>query len=204
MSATTFYLIRHAQKEGGEGWLPGRKPGVHITPEGRAQAERLADALADVPFQSIYCSSLERVHETARPLCERLGMEWQAVDEITEMDFGEWTDRMIDDLDGSESWRRFNAFRSGTCAPRGELMLDVQARFVRKMIELRNLHPGGTVALFSHADPIRCAIAYFLGIPIDFFLRIQVDSASVSIIELDDYGPRVRCVNQNIIGPHVL
>ncbi len=204
MSATTFYLIRHAQKEGGEGWLPGRMPGVHITEEGRAQAERLADALADVPFQGIYCSSLERVYETARPLCERLGLPWNTVDEILEIDFGDWTNRTIGDLDGDEVWRRFNTFRSGTCAPRGELMLDVQARFVRKMIELQAVHSGGTVALFSHADPIRCAIAYFLGIPLDFFLRIEIDPASVSIIELDDYGPRVRCVNQNLIGQAIL
>jgi broad specificity phosphatase PhoE len=200
MSTTTFYLIRHARKEGGEGWLPGRMLGVHITREGRAQAEELADALAGVPFRAIYCSDLERVHETARPLSERLGLPLQATDEIAEIDFGEWTGQMVDDLDGIDEWRRFNAFRSGTRAPGGELMLDVQARFVRKMIELQELHAGDTIALFSHGDPIRCAVAYFLGIPLDFFLRIRIDSASVSIIELADYGPRVCCVNQNVIG----
>lgn len=198
MSKTTFYLIRHAQKEGGEGWLPGRMPGVSISEEGQVQAERLAEALAHVPLAAIYCSPMERVLETARPLAGRFGVHVQTVEEITEIDFGEWTSRTVDDLEGGDLWRRFNAFRSGTRAPGGELMLEVQARFVRWMIDLRSRHPDQRVAFISHGDPIRCAVCYFLGIPLDFFLRIQIDSASVSIVEIDDYGPRIRCINQNV------
>jgi probable phosphoglycerate mutase len=69
------------------------------------------------------------------------------------------------------------------------MVIEAQARMVGLMVELRDRHPDARVALFSHGDPIRAAIAYFLGSPLDLFRRIQVDVASVSVIGLDREGP---------------
>ena len=48
----------------------------------------------------------------------------------------------------------------------------------------------------SHADPIRAALAYFLGMPLDLLLRLEISPASVSVLQLDDWGPKVLCVNE--------
>ncbi len=70
-------------------------------------------------------------------------------------------------------------------------MLDTQARFVAGLEGLRAAHPDETIAVVSHADPIRAALLHCLGAPIDFFLRFDVRPASVSVVEIGDYGPRV-------------
>ena len=95
----------------------------------------------------------------------------------------------------SEEWRRFNHFRGGTRAPGGELMIETQARMIRRVQALKQEHEGETVGIVSHGDPLRAAVAFYMGIPIDMLLRFEISPASVSVVELSEWGARVMCVN---------
>ena len=80
-------------------------------------------------------------------------------------------------------------------SPGGESMLEIQARVVAEMLRLRERHRGECVALVSHGDVIRAAVAYFLGVPLDFILRFEISLASISVIAIGDGGPWVLGVN---------
>jgi probable phosphoglycerate mutase len=193
---TTFLLIRHAAHALGGDRIAGRTPGVPLSPDGRRQAEALAERLSDLPVRALYCSPIQRARETAGPLAERWCLPAQVREEISELDFGEWSGQPLDDLRPQERWQRFNRFRSGTRAPNGELMLETQARVVTFMQALREAQPDQLVALVSHGDVIKSAVAYYLGVPLDLFQRIEIGLASVSVIHVGDYGPWVLCVNE--------
>jgi probable phosphoglycerate mutase len=192
---TVFYLIRHAKHNFDSAALAGRLPNVHLSPEGKAQAVRLAERLANAPLKAIYCSPMERTIETAHIVASKQNLSPQIYEELTELDFGEWQGQQIDDLREVEQWRHFNTFRSGTRAPNGELMLEAQARIICFMQQLRERHRNEHVALVSHSDVLKSAIAYYLGVHLDMFQRIEITPASVSIVAIADYGPRVLCVN---------
>ncbi len=117
------------------------------------------------------------------------------MEELGEIRLGEWQGLTIQELDQRDDWKRFNTFRSGTPAPGGELMLETQARMVRQLLQLRQKHPTGTVAVVSHGDPLRAVLAFFLGIPLDFVLRFEISPASVSVVQLHEWGARVLCIN---------
>ena len=129
------------------------------------------------------------------------GIPIERVDELVEFGLGEWEGLGFGELDGRDDWRRFNTFRSGTRAPGGELMVETQARMVRQLDRLRERHPRETVAVVSHADPLRAAIAWFLGIPTDLTCRFELGTASVSVVEVHDWGARVRCLNHTGESP---
>jgi broad specificity phosphatase PhoE len=148
-----------------------------------------------VAIRAVYTSPLERAIETAEPIARRHGLELQQLQEIGEIHIGEWQGLTMQELDRRDDWRRFNTFRSGTRAPGGELMLETQTRMVRQLDLLRAKHPDETVALVSHGDPLRSALAYFLGIPLDLVLRVEVSPASLSIVQIHDWGARVLCLN---------
>lgn len=192
---TTFLLVRHAAHELGEGTLPGRKPGVRLNDEGRRQAAALADRLRRVPIDAVHTSPVQRVKETAEVTADRLGLPLVVSDALSEIDYGDWTGESFDALGPVERWHAWNAFRSGTRVPGGELMLTAQSRIVGEMIRLAEERPGARLALFSHGDPIRAAIAYWLGVPLDLFLRIRISLASVSVVHLSERGPSVLGVN---------
>ncbi len=193
---TTFYLIRHAAHDWLGRGIAGRLPGVHLNAVGREQAERLALRLGGVPFAAVYASPLERARGTAEPLAARRGLPTETLDDIHEMNFGAWTGKTFAELDADPLWQPFNTFRSGTRIPGGgETLAEAQLRMVTAMENLRERHPNNAVALVGHGDPIRAAVAYFLGVPLDLMGRMEVEPASVSVVALADWGPRVLRVN---------
>jgi probable phosphoglycerate mutase len=175
--------------------MTGRLAGINLNDAGRAQAEKLAERLREVPIAAIYSSPLERTVQTAQPLASRISKSVVTRERLIEIEIGEWSGLTFEQLDKDPLWRRFNKFRSSTRAPGGELMLDVQSRITDEMEDLRGRHEGQTVALFSHADVIKAAVAHYAGIPLDLFHRIQIDPASVSVIGLGFEEPRVLRLN---------
>jgi probable phosphoglycerate mutase len=198
---TTFLLVRHATNDAiGKRvvcWLPG----VHLNDAGRAQAARLVDRLAGWRIDAIHSSPLERARETAAPLAAARGLDVQVDDALGEFRYGEWTGRSLDELRQIPEWRRYHAFRSSVRIPGGELLLEVQARMIDALERLRASHPEATIAIFSHAESIRVALAHYLGVPLDLSLRLVVDPASVSVVRLHEWGPEVLRMNDTGAPP---
>jgi probable phosphomutase (TIGR03848 family) len=194
---TTFLLIRHANTDYVGRVVAGWLPGAHLNGEGRRQAEELADRLASAAIDALYSSPLERALETAAPLAARLGLTVQPCEDAGEVRAGEWTGRTFQELAEVPQWRRYNMLRSLTRIPGGELMLEIQTRVVVALERLCERHPHETVAVISHADVIRAAIAHYAGIPLDFFHRIEIGRASVSVVEIGDDAPRILCLNHS-------
>jgi broad specificity phosphatase PhoE len=174
------------------GWMPG----WHLNASGKQQVERLTERLARLPIRAVYTSPLERALETAEPIARKHGLAAQPVDELGEMHLGEWQGLSMTELDRREDWRRFNTFRSGVRCPGGELMIETQTRMIRQIDCLTKQHPEETVAVVSHGDPLRAVVAYYLGIPLDLLLRFEISPASVSVVEVGEWGARVLCLNE--------
>jgi probable phosphoglycerate mutase len=191
-------LIRHAAHDDLGHRIVGRAPGVHLSPEGVRQAAALAGQLGADFIGGLYSSPLERALETAAPIAERLALDLAVAEELNELDFGSWTGRELAELDQIEAWRQFNLFRSSARIPRGETMVEVQARFLRLVQRLCADHAGGTVALVSHGDVIRAALAHYLGVHLDLLLRIEISPASLSVVRLSPWGARVLLVNGGV------
>ena len=192
---TTFLLIRHGLNDFVGKAIAGRRPGTHLNAEGRAQAEDLAERLAGVGLSAIYSSPMERARETAEPLSKRLKRPVEIEPGLHEWDCGALTGKTMAELAEDTGWKTFHEYRLGSRLPDGELAIEVQARFVTAMERLRHAHPDQTVALFSHADPIKAALFYYLGITLDNLSRLDIQPASISAIQLSDQDAKVLYVN---------
>ena len=193
---TVVLLVRHGLTPTTGRVLPGRAPGLHLSDQGRAQSEALVERLAGVRPDALYTSPLERTRETAAPLAAASGLVATVEDGLVECDFGEWTGRELTELARLKSWRTVQQAPSTFRFPGGESFVELQARMVGTLDRLRSAHPGGTVVCFSHADPIKVALAHALGTPLDLFQRIAVDPASVSVLAHEPgRPPTVRTVN---------
>ena len=175
--------------------LAGRTPGVHLNDEGAAQAAALAERLASLPIAAVYSSPLERARETAAPAAARLGLAVQLLDGVMETGCGDWTGQQLDDLSQSDLWRQVQGCPSLFRFPGGESFTEIQARVVAALDFVRLAHPGQTIAVFSHADPIKLAVAFYLGTPLDLFQRIEVAPASITELVFDPCRPRLARLN---------
>lgn len=197
---TQLLLIRHGINDMvGQKKLAGWLPGVHLNDEGRLQAEALAERLRDVPLNAIYSSPLERTQETAAPLGQVKHLPVYVREGLGEVNYGDWTGKAIDDLNKLDLWRVVQLYPSGMRFPGGDSMREMQMRMVSELEAIAADHPRQIVAVVSHADLIKAALAHYLGVHFDLFQRIVIDPASVSVLLLTQYGPRVLRVNDN--GP---
>lgn len=192
---TRFLLIRHAMVDAVGRRLAGRAAGVVLNEEGRSQARALAERLAGLPIAAVYSSPLERAVQTAEPIATLRGLRVETREELHELQFGEWTGRGFEELAGDARFRRFNSFRSCAPVPGGEFMLQAQARMVVGLDALRARHARETIVVVSHGDLIKAAVAWYAGVPLDLFQRIEVAPASVSVVELGEDGVRIVAVN---------
>ena len=192
---SVFHVIRHAERSIGEEILVGRTPGVQLSSYGSEQAERLGAALCGIRFTSIISSPLERAQATAAPLAHSQGLPVETSAALQEIDFGAWTNRPWRELESDPVWQQFNRSRSLARAPGGESLREVQHRFVAEMLQLHERDPRGVFALVSHADPIRTALMYFAGLPLEAMDRFALDYGSVTTIEVMPWGSRILRVN---------
>jgi broad specificity phosphatase PhoE len=192
-------LVRHTEHDLGTEVLAGRREGVHLSARGVEQAEHLAVVLAESRagrrLSAIYCTPMVRTRQTAQPLAHRRGIRIEELPGFNEVEFGAWTGLSLAELGPDPQWKRWNSVRSQARPPGGEMMLDVQARVAAALEDLRARHQGETIAVFSHGDVIRAALAHCLGVHLDLFLRIEIGLGSVSAVGIEESGPRILRMN---------
>ena len=194
--ATTVVLVRHGQTGTTGQVLPGRAPGLNLSDDGRQQAERAAELLADGPtIAAIYTSPLERARQTAAPIAAALGQKAVVDKGLLECDFGEWTGEKLSTLMKKPEWTTVQRSPSTFRFPGGESFTEMQHRMVSALDRLRAAHPGSTIVCVSHADPIKAAVANAVGTHLDLFQRIVISPCSLSVLSWTGYGPVVLSVN---------
>ena len=182
-----IWLIRHGETA----WsLSGQHTGrtdVPLTPEGVRQAEALGDRLAGKRFALVLTSPRARARETCR--LAGLAGAAQVDDDLAEWDYGDLEGRtgaeIRADMPGWTIW-------SGP-VPGGETAAQVGARADRVLARARAA--GGDVALFAHGHLLRVAAARWLGLPPAEGRLFALDTASVSVLGLEQELPVIRSWN---------
>lgn len=188
--------MRHAAHELPSDVLVGRKQGVNLSAEGRADAARLARRLAAESVDAVYTSPRERAHQTAEVIANAHAIHTTVTAGLDELDYGGWTGRSFAELEQDERWTEWNSTRSTARPPDGESMVEVQRRIVAELRAVHEGRPCGTVAMVTHADVIRAALLFYLEMSPDLSLRLQIDAGSLTIIELRiGSSPVLRCMN---------
>ena len=191
---TVFHLLRHGEPTV-FGRINGRLPGVGLSVKGCAEIAAMAKRLAEEKIDAIYASPLQRTRETAEILANRLGLPIQYREDVIELDFGEWTGLTADEVRKDVRWQMWSSCRSIAAIPGGESWRQVQDRVVHALFDLQQVHPDQSLVIVSHGDVIRAALLFALGMPLDFYSRIEVGLASLSSFRLDGSGIRVLALN---------
>jgi probable phosphomutase (TIGR03848 family) len=190
-------MVRHGTTPTTGKVLPGRTPGLHLSDFGLKQASATAQRIAELkkPPVAIYSSPLERATETAEPLSELLGLPVQIDEGLVECDFGGWTGAELKTLRKLREWNTVQSLPSTFRFPDGESFAQMQLRLTTTLDRLAAAHPGETFACFSHADPIKAAVAAVAGVPLDLFQRFVVSPCSVTALVRGQATAHVLCVN---------
>ncbi len=189
-------MVRHGKTPSTGKLLPGRAKGLHLSDIGKQEANDVAERLGKLKnVTAIYASPLERARETAAPTAKLLNQKVIIEKGLLECDFGDWTGKELSKLMKLPEWSTVQRAPSTFRFPNGESFTQMQTRMTSTLDALRVKHSGGTVICFSHADPIKAAVAHAMGTHLDLFQRIVISTCSVSAVSYSGFGPVVLTVN---------
>ena len=164
--STLVLLVRHGQTATTGIMLPGRAPGLHLSDEGREQAEGVATRLAPLPrVAAVYSSPLERARETAAPIARardaRGAHRARACSSATSAS-GRAAARRT--WPSNRSGRPCSGTRAGSGFPGANRSRRCRRGSPARSRGSSRAIPGETIVAVSHADPIKAAVAHALGI----------------------------------------
>ncbi len=193
---TVVLLVRHGLTATTGVKLPGRARGLHLSDEGRRQAEATAARIATLArVVAIYSAPLERARETAQIIAKARNMAVRIERGLLELDIGRWTGIALKDASGKPEWKAVQQHPSGFRFPDGESFTEMQARVTGAIARIVARHPGKVLVAVSHADPIKAATAHALGTPLDLFQRIMIGTASITALAYSASGSAALTVN---------
>lgn len=169
-----------------------------LTERGERMAQQAAARIASAGgIDAIVSSPLGRARQTAQYCADALGMSVTVMDELAELDFGEWEGKtfaevIAEDPDQHQKWLGDTSM----APPGGESVQAVNRRVKKALESLKEQYPAGNVLVVSHVTPIKLFLRAALDAPTNVVNKIHLDLASLSIAEFYADGPTtVKLVN---------
>ena len=182
--ATDLLLVRHGESAPARLDQPAPRVDGHsdpeLAPEGREQAEQLAERLAHEHIDAIYVTSLRRTAETIAPLARRLGIEPRMEPDLREIYLGEWEGVAFRKhvSEGHPIALQMFHEKRWDVIPGAESNDAFAARVTAGLSRIIDAHPGERVVVVVHGGVIGQAMALASGASAFDFLG--ADNASIS------------------------
>lgn len=182
-------LVRHGATDNNRAVPPrlqGRRTDPGLSEEGRHQADRLENLLADWPLGRVFASPLRRARETAEPVARRHGLEVVTVDELIEVDVGQWEGRAWDEIEKSDpdAYRGFMEDPTQNPYLGGENVTVVQERVVPAVSRLMSDNAGRLIAVVAHNVVNRTFLAHLLDVPLRKYRSIPQSNCGLNLIRM--------------------
>lgn len=186
---TRLYMVRHgATQLSAEDRFAGATD-IELSEEGKFQAQRLAERLADDSIAAVYCSPLTRTVQTASILAASYGIPVIHQDGLREINHGHWEGMGRADVE-SQFPEEYAAWEEDpfTFAPRGgEAGVNVIARALPIIRQIVLEHHGQKVLVVSHKATLRLVISSLLGFDARGYRdRLDQSPACLNILDFKD------------------
>lgn len=195
---TKVFLVRHGVTDWHrEGRVLGQRD-IPLIPEGIAQAEAVADALASLAIADVISSPLVRAVQTAEIIGKRFGIQVARDPRFVDFRVGRWEGMSYAEISASPEYQRFIADPMSERIPGGESMADIRKRAVAALEQSLEDSPAGVgLVIVTHAGIIRVLLTHYAGSNPANYHRIRVSPGSVSVLSFSDDRelPRILATN---------
>lgn len=193
---TKLLLIRHGESEANnKGFFAGQYD-APLMPKGFEQAEKTAKYIVEkyAPTK-IYASDLQRAYCTAMPISRLTGMDITTHQGLREIYAGKWQKMTFNDLEKKfpDEYSVWLKDIGNACCTGGESVMDLGERVMETLTAIAKENYGETIAIATHATPIRAAQTIIQDGDICHMKNVPwVSNGSVTVFE---YNGEWKCVS---------
>ncbi len=187
-----LYFLRHGETTYSQqgGYCGMLDP--ELTENGYKMAEQFATAYQKLPWTAAFISPMKRTIATAKPLCEKVGLEMQFREGLKEIYYGEWEGLLPEEVNQKyhDEYVRWLTDPGWNAPTGGEKGVDIERRSAAVIQEISEQYSSGNILVVSHKATIRIMVCQLLGIDIGRFRdRIAMPTGAVTTVELCAHGP---------------
>ena len=158
---------------------------------GEKQAQEVAKYFKSgaISVDRIYSSPSSRAYHTVLPTAAALNLPVECVDELKEINVGNWSGRTFEEIEKSEP-EKFRLFRENVGLARygdGESTGEAGERMVKAVKKIAEENEGKTVLISTHGGVLRALYCAWNGIPLDKLKEVKiVPNASISVARFEN------------------
>ncbi len=180
---TTLIFVRHGQSEANTDKYFAGHYDAPLTTLGLEQAEKMAEFLKEYPITAVFSSDLSRASDTALPIASYFGLSIKTDKRLREVHAGAWQQKSFSYLESNIDYKHWRTGASSFAPKGGEAIRDLFLRVDTATQEIVQNHPGETVAIVTHATPIRVLQTKWKHVPLSALSTISSPpNASVTIV----------------------
>ena len=163
--ACRLIFVRHGQSLGNKVRSFLGHTNLDLSELGYMQAEITGKYLSKRNIDVIYSSDLIRAYHTSLPLAKLKNIVPEKRENLREIFAGEWENQLFDDLVEKKKetygiWKENIGF---AVPDGGESVWDLRNRIIKEITLIAEENEGKTVAVFTHATPIRTFFSFVRG-----------------------------------------
>ena len=185
-----LYLIRHTRPVGEVGRCYGRLD-VQLAPTQASDCVAVTERLPAI--QALWSSSLTRCRVLAEAIGARDGVTPRIDERLCELQFGEWEGRRWDEIDRGQS-DRWAADYWNVAPPGGETYRELYERVGAALAEILTCNTS-SIAVVTHAGPIRAALAQCLQLEPKRYAEVGLDHGRICLLRTNGAGWRLEYLN---------
>ena len=183
---TRLLLIRHGESQANRSSFFAGQTDVPLEEKGLFQARVTADYIvSSYTVDKVYASDLCRAYDTGKAVADQLGQKVIPDPRLREIYAGKWQGRKFTDIIaqyGSDYQVWLTDIGNCVCTE-GESVAQLGQRVLEALTDIARANPGKTVAIATHATPIRAVQCLLEGHSLDRMKDIPwVSNASVTEI----------------------
>jgi broad specificity phosphatase PhoE len=179
---TEIILIRHGETEWNTSETFRGRADIDLDASGLQQAELLGSYLSKEKIDLIYSSPLKRAVKTAEAIARFQNIEVNAVENLNDLDFGEWQGLTLEEVKGKyeELYRDWLDTPEQVKIPGGESLQSILDRALPFVEDAVMKCGEGKVALVSHRVVHKVLICALLGLDNSHFWNIKLDTGAIT------------------------
>lgn len=192
-----LYLARHGETTYGQKIVFIGRTDVDLSENGKEQARWLRDQLAEVKLKAIYSSPLKRCRQTAGIVAEAHNLTPMVVDELAEIDLGEWEGHDIEEV--KQGWPKEFAGRredmENFAPPGGETWGAVRKRVLAALDQILEEAPEGPVFVCAHRGVNGVYLCHIMDLPLDVLFNMDQDYGCLNQIDFFEGKGQIKLMN---------
>ena len=188
------FLVRHGETDyNANNIFQGYSP-VPLSAHGRHQVVLVAERLLSAQPRALYSSDIQRAHETATIISQRLGLPIQLCEGLREWHVGNWVGKPHEAY--TAHLETLGAHEVTYVPDGGESQLQAQTRMLTQMQDFGAQHAGEAIVCVSHGKVIDLLIRHLLGLDVMRTPAYRILNTSVTIVGCQNGAWEVVTLNE--------